>query len=265
MRQLAVVVLAFLPFASLAAAEEMRSIRVSAQSEIKVPPDEVFLYLAVETRDEKLLAAKRDNDFIAAALFDLMPKHAIRAEDVQLTDVDVSPDYGGRGFRESRPIAYEFKRSIEVRMTDFSKIEPLLADAFEAGLTHINGIHFRVSNQMKQQFEARRQAVEIAREKALHLTELTGMTLGSPIRIEEDIEHNWDTGGAGMMARKPSVDEQDDRPRLPEPKIRFVSQRNEAEAPTEAAGAGWQHDALVAPGQIRIQARVTVEFQMKPK
>ncbi len=122
----------------------------------------------------------------------------------------------------------------------------------------------RVSNQMKQQFEARRQAVEIAREKALHLTELTGMTLGSPIRIEEDIEHNWDTGGAGMMARKPSVNEQDDRPRLPEPKIRFVSQRNEAEAPTEAAGAGWQHDALVAPGQIRIQARVTVEFQMAP-
>ncbi len=61
----------------------------------------------------------------------------------------------------------------------------------------MNRLHFRVSNQREHQFAARKQAVTYAREKAEHLTELTGMQLGSPIRIEEDVEHNWDAGGFG--------------------------------------------------------------------
>ena len=40
-------------------------------------------------------------------------------------------------------------------------------------LAILNGLHFRVGNQRKHQFEARKLAVTYAREKAEHLTELS--------------------------------------------------------------------------------------------
>jgi uncharacterized protein YggE len=178
---------------TVAEAAEERSIRVTAKSEIKVEPDEVILQLAVRTRDEELLNARHDNDRITSAVLALGPAHAIHAVDVKVTDMDVTPDYGRFGStanRQPTPIAYDFSRTIQVRLTDFEKIQPFLSAAFDAGLSNVDRLHFRVSNQREFQFEARKLAVTYAREKAEHLTQLTGMKLGLPIRIEEEVEHN---------------------------------------------------------------------------
>jgi uncharacterized protein YggE len=122
----------FIAFATIACstigyAEEQRSIKVTAKSEIKVAPDEVVLQLAVHTRDKNLLTAKRDNDKIAAAVISLATTHGIPAADVKVTDLDVSPDYGDYGRKQSTPVAYDFNRSIEVRVVEFKKIEPFLS------------------------------------------------------------------------------------------------------------------------------------------
>ena len=161
---------------------------------------QVVLELGVQTKHKELLEAKAQNDVISADVLALTRKHEIPGPDVQLTDLDVSPDYGPYNRRQSTPVAYTFQRSIEIRLTDFGKIEPLLADAFDAGLSDVRQLHFRVSNQRQHQFEARKLAVTYAREKAEHLTELTGMKLGAPIRIEEDVEENWDARGFASMA-----------------------------------------------------------------
>ena len=241
----------------------MRSITVSAKSEIKVPPDEVVLSLTVYTCDAKILAAKHQNDVISAAVLALAPKHSIPDKDVQITNYDVSLDYGRDDRRESKPIAYSFRRSIEVRLTDFTKIEPFLADAFDAGLTQVYDLTFPVSNQREHQFEARELAVTYAKEKAEHLTSLTGMVLGSPIRIEEDIEDNWRAGGMGGMARSDAPSgKRNECIASDKPRIVFASLQEVKEAHADPGGS---KDALIAPGQILIKAHVTVEFEMTPK
>jgi uncharacterized protein YggE len=258
MRSLALISLVVLSQAVQAA--EYRSIRVSAQSEVKVAPDEVLLQLAVHTRDEQLLTAKRDNDEIAAAVLALAPKHSVPASDVKITDLDVSPDYGSYGSRSPTPIAYDFTRSIEVRLTDFGKLEPLLSDAFEAGLSHVTGLHFRVSNQREHQFAARKLAVTYAREKAEHLTQLTGMKLGLPIRMEQDIQYNWDTGGFGGFGGLAEVDlpeQENGKAETMQPRGGFVLFQP---VPTEE-----NPNALTVPGQIMITADVTIEFEMFPE
>jgi uncharacterized protein len=248
-------------FCATVQAAEDRSIKVTAKSEIKVVPDEVVLKLAVRTRETQLLDAKRENDKIASAVLALGSTHSIPAADVKVTDLDVSPYYGDYSRRQATPIAYDFTRSIEVRLTDFGKIEPFLADAFEAGLTHVTRLQFRVSNQRQHQFEARKIAVIYAREKAEHLTQLTGMKLGSPIRIEEDVENNWDAGGFGGFgggnpgAYIPKESDQKIASRKPQFTMTTVPQTDD-ETTT---------DALTAPGQIIITAHVTVEFEMSPK
>ncbi len=238
--------------------EEIRTIKVTAQSEIKVAPDEVLLELAVHTRDKTLVDAKLDNDKITAAVLALAPRHEVPADDVKVTTLHVSPDRGSYQNRHVAPIAYGFTRSIQIRLTDFSKIEPFLADAFEAGLSHINSLHFRVGNQREHQFEARKLAVTYAREKAEHLTELTGMKLGLPVRIEQDIQYNWDASGFGgaIGALNPATNGA--RIASSKPPIVFATFQELQEQETTK-------NLLTAPGHIIIEADVMIEFEMSPK
>ena len=113
---------------SMAGAAEQPSIEVSAMSEIQVVPDEVILYLAAHTRDKHLSIAKRDNDEVTTAVMEVFPRYQIPDEDIKITDLDLTPDYGQFNSRSETPIAYDFVRSMRIRLTNFDHIEPLLSD-----------------------------------------------------------------------------------------------------------------------------------------
>ena len=89
-----ITVLLVITCATMQAAEK-RSIKVTAKSEIKVAPDEVFLDLRVRTRDKELLKAKRENDKIASTIMAFTPTYLISSEDVKVTGLTVSPYFSG--------------------------------------------------------------------------------------------------------------------------------------------------------------------------
>ncbi len=242
---------------SILAAEEQRFITVTATGEVKVTPDEVLLGLDVHTREKKLLEAKRKNDAVSQSLLKLLSDHRVPKASVKLDDLDVSPYYGEYGERQQAPIAYDYSRSILVRLTDFDQIELLLSDAFDAGLTHVSRVQFRLSSQRKHQFEARRLAVAHAKEKAEHLTELAGMKLGSALQIEEHIEHNEAAADFFAVAVMPGAEQLvAKRTASKGSEISFVVERDNA---NEAESIN-----LNTPGLISISAEVKIKFEMLP-
>lgn len=250
---------AFLLCCSTILAAENRSITVTAKSEIKVAPDEVLLNLAVSTRDKHLSIAKRNNDEITAAILPLAKKYSIAAPDLKITDLEIHPDYGEYGNRSATPLGFTFVRSIQIRMTEFQNIEPYLSDAINLGLTGVTSLQFRLSNQREHQFKARKLAMTYAREKAEHLTELTNMKLGSPLRIEEDVEHNWNAGGFGgsMVLHKNRPKKAIDKMGTQNQELMFVTLQKENKNKIAKL--------LLAPGLIKISAEVMVEFEMSTK
>lgn len=239
---------------TLLSADDQRFITVTATGEVNVTPDEVVLEFDVRTRETKLLEAKRKNDSVSRSLLQRLSDHKVPKTDIKLDDLEVSPYYGEYGERQETPIAYNYSRSILVRLTDFDKIESLLADAFDVGLTNVSRMQFRVSSQRKHQFEARRLAVAHAKEKAEHLTELAGMKLGSALQIEEHVEYNEAATDFFAFADTP---------------------RSVATPVTTHQDHGYtfvvQHDddnagslELNTPGQVSISADVTIKFAMLP-
>lgn len=239
----------FLALATLGAQE--RTIQVTAMSQIKVLPDEVLLDFRVETRKEELMDAKQANDELALKVFGIAKEHGIPSADVSVFDMDVSPVYQRNEDREEQsiktPIAFRYLRSMQVRMTDFKTIEPFLVDCYKVGLQDLSGLSFRLSNQREHQFRARELAVTYCLEKATHLTELTGMKLGSPMSIKEDVEETWDSGGFGGGVFGASV-EDDDRDGTILVSISSLEELQELD--------------LVAPGQIDINAKVSIVYEM---
>lgn len=251
-------------------------VKVSAQSEFRVVPDEAIITFSVSTMNDKIRTAKAENDEVTNAIADAIKAHAVAADDFKVENLESRPKY--EMYRIF--LGYEVTRTFEVRTSDFSKIDPIISSLVETGGNHImiDRLKLEVRDQRKHQFEARRLAVEYAREKAAHLAELNGMKIGNALSIEEDVEYNYDAGGFGGMGgggisstNKPADSRIATRPTIAPPEkrpvVQLVSAQKEAiqqaVKPKETPAAN--QDILLSPGQVSLNATVTIEFELLPK
>jgi uncharacterized protein YggE len=222
--------------------QEPRTITVTGDAEVRVVPDEVILTLGVETWDKNLDLAKRQNDEIVSRILALTADYGIAAEHVQTDYVNIEPRYRNGYYEERDFIGYFVHKNVVVTLRDLSRFEDLFADALEAGVNYVHGVEFRTTELRKHRDEARALAIEAAQEKATALATELGQAVGDPLTIAE--EHNgwWSGYNAWWGARWGSTMTQN------------VIQ--------EVGGSALTGDSSVAPGQINVNARVSVTFEL---
>jgi uncharacterized protein YggE len=223
-------------------AEETGQISVTGEAEIRVVPDEVILTLGVETWDKNMGIAKGQNDAIVARVLALADEHAIAPEHVQTDYVSIEPRYRNGYYDERDFIGYFVHKTLVITLRDLDKFEDILADALEAGVNYVHGIEFRTTELRKHRDEARALAIRAAKEKADALAGELDQQVGDPKMIQE-VQSGWWSGynswwgsrwGNGMMQNV-----------------------------IQEMGAGeLMGDGGLAPGQISITARVSVNFQL---
>jgi uncharacterized protein YggE len=212
------------------ASQEARTVTVTGEAEVRVVPDEVILTLGVETWNKNLETAKRQNDEIVAAVLALAGEYEIAPEHVQTDYVSIEPRYRNGYYEESDFIGYFVHKTISITLRDLSRFEGLLSAAPDAGVNYVHGIEFRTTELRTHRDEARALAGELAQK------------IGDPLDIQE-VQSGWWSGynawwgsrwGGGMSQN--------------------VIQ--------EAGGAAVLADSSVAPGQINVNARVSVTFEL---
>jgi uncharacterized protein YggE len=221
---------------------EPRLITVTGDAEVRVVPDEVILTLGIETWDKNMDLAKRQNDEIVARVLALAADYGIAPEHVQTDYVGIEPRYRNGYYEERDFIGYFVHKTIVVTLRDLSKFEDLLAGALDAGINYVHGIEFRTTELRQHRDEARALAIRAAQEKAVALAGELGQQIGDPYTIQE-VQSGWWSGysawwgsrwGGGMSQN--------------------VIQ--------EVGGAAVLADSSVAPGQISVNARVSVSFEL---
>lgn len=259
------------------AAEPSRTVNVSARSEVIVDADEVLLGFNVSTKDKDVLTAKARNDVLTRSVIDNVKNLDIQKEYLRMEDFDVSPSHDIHGAFNG----YDVQRRFECRIHDFAQVEPLVAELVRIGVDRINRLKFQVKDQRVPHKEARRLAFEYAKEKASHWAELSELKLGKVISVREDVQFNHDAGGAfggfgggGLtkaadpktpIAQNPSSDSTptNRRPDTQDALFRLVALQQKKEPAVEAGKDA--KTALLAPGQMRLNATVTVEFELIDK
>lgn len=212
---------------------EPRLITVTGEAEVLVVPDEVVFDLTVQTTNKDLRAAKAQTDGQLRKLIDLTRRYGVAAADAQTDYVRVEPRY--RGNAESRLfLGYAVRKDLLFTLRDVSKAEALLSEVIELGVTRINGINFRTSELRKHRDRARAQAIRAAREKAAALTAEIGQKIGRAYSITEDV---------------PTA-----RPQL---------QNYQTNTFSIAEGESADSSGTLALGQIKVNARVTVRFELE--
>jgi uncharacterized protein YggE len=124
-------------------------------------------------------------------------------------------------------------------MRDTSRFDALIAALTQAGITRVQNVRFRTTELRKYRDQARDMAVLAAREKAVAMAGKLDQKIGKAYAIEED------------------------EPQIITPLLRLTPGVFSANSTAEMGSSSSEvSESSFMPGQISIQARVKVQFEL---
>ncbi len=228
-------------------ATERRTITVSGEAQINVPPDRAILTLGIATHANNFDAAKQENDNRLLDIMNTLKSLGVPADQIHTEYISIFPNY----YYSGTYYQYQVVKTLQVTIKDISKFDDILSSTIHSGATDVRKVEFLTTDLRKYKDQARSEAIRAAKEKATALTGELDQKIGNPITITEDQTNaysyyslwNW-WGGYQSSSMGANV-------------VQNVSQ-----APgTDASGAG-NTDTSAAPGEVAVTARVMVVFEV---
>ena len=241
MRFSSLVVAALALTASTALAQQLAPtpplVSTTGNAQIRVAPDLADLSFEVEVRNSDLAVARKQQAERATKLLAALRAAGIAENELQTSQVQISPEYTNRHQETERVRFYIVQQSICCTLHDVTKVPDVTATAVASGATNVGNASLRSSQLRKHRDEARAKAIQAAKEKAVALAGELGAKAGKPYTITEDT----DTGFRGYNANI----------------------LNNAQVSVIAAPVGDGTTPTFAPGTISITASVSVSFLLE--
>jgi uncharacterized protein YggE len=226
--------------------DKLPMITVTGTAEVLIAPDEAVYSIDVTKTNKDLQTAKRLNDESVGKILALTRRFSISPQNVQTTQIAVDMKYESIRDPKTRIFSddgdeigkrifkgYEVSKTVTVRLTDLSRFEEFFAEVLQTGVSAVNSVRFETSKLRENKDRAREMAMKAAKEKATAMAAAVGQNIGRAIKITEG-----NVGG--------------------QPVFNYSANSN------AIATTGVFTESLVtfAPGAIKIEAQVTVSFQL---
>jgi uncharacterized protein YggE len=174
-------------------ADAERGIVVSGEATVRRVPDLAVVSLAVTIREREVEPARTTANTRASAILAAVRELGMSETDVTAPSLAVQPVYDYR--HGARLTGYEASRPMTIRVRDLANLGPLLDALVDEGATQVHGTSMELAEPAEAAHEALAAAVAAARGRAEALAAAAGLSLGEPIRIEEE------SGGFAPMPR----------------------------------------------------------------
>ncbi len=171
-------------------------VTVTGEGEVfAIPNIAAFTFSVVEegktVKDAQTVATRKINDMIA-----YLEREGVGEKDIKTVVYSVNPRYeygGGVGVETYSArkvvtrilIGFEVRQSIFVKVRDTQKAGELLSGIGGRGASNISGLQFTIDNEKVLKIEARRKAIEDAKNKAKQLSKDLGVGLVRIISFSE--------------------------------------------------------------------------------
>lgn len=158
---------------------------VSAQgnSALKVQPDEISVYLSIETRNLTAQGAQAANSEIRESVVSSLLGLGIDNKDIQFASYNINQDYDWSSGKQVLK-GYVAVQQIVIKTKDFGKVPGIVDKSVESGalVTYIN---FEISDEKQREYKnkALEAASGDAREKAASTAKGLGKNLGRLISV----------------------------------------------------------------------------------
>jgi uncharacterized protein YggE len=175
------------------------TITVVGEGKVKIKPDVAQVSMGVEAVKPTVKEASDDVVRVMDALLAVLKQHAIEDKDTQTSGFSVWLDRPYNPDGTQGAAVYHVSNQMNVTVRNLEKLGDVLDAAMAAGANNIYGVTFNLADTSQAETEARREAIEDARNKAAELAQMTGLVLGDVISVSEVI------GAAGGGTYYPSA------------------------------------------------------------
>lgn len=169
-----------------------RVITVTGEGEAAVAPDMAIVNLTVLREGETAREALDAGNAAMADVLAALREAGIADRDLQTAGFGIAPQYvypeNGENGEGPRITGYQVTNSLSVRVRELDDLGGLLDRAVSLGVNQGGDILFTNDDPASAMDEARRDAVEDARNRAETLTEAAGIGLGDIVRIDESVQ-----------------------------------------------------------------------------
>lgn len=159
-------------------------VTVTGTGEVKVEPDEIVLNIGIDVRDKSLDVARKQNDERVIALLNFLKKSGIDSKYIQTTNLSVYPHYVGE-YGQTTPEYYMTQKSVSILIKNVKRFDEILTGIYKTGANRVEGITYLSSDLQKHREQARKLAIQAARQKAQSMTGELGNKLGRVYNITE--------------------------------------------------------------------------------
>lgn len=213
--------------------EPVPSIVVNGDGEVRVAPDEAMVRLGVVAQEESAREAQNEASRIADAILEAVAELGVGNEAIQTSQLYLTPVYEQGGPRQQVPtepriIAYRASNTVSIRLSDLTKIGPVIDAGIDNGSNQVEGVSFQVRDDRAARRDALTAAVTEAHAKAEAMAAALGVSLGPILDARE--------GGYSI-----------ERPEFAQ--ARMMAMEASADTP-------------VAPGQVTVHASVTLRYRI---
>ena len=230
MKKLLFVLTLFVVTAHAQELKQIPQISVSGEGKISVIPDEAIISVAVEQTGKEAAEVKKKNDEIVDKVLKLIKKSGIPVSDYQTQQVNLYKNYDYIEKKHN----FVANQTLSIHLKDLSKYNQLMMDILDSGINSIQGVAFKSSKIKEFERQARKNAIEDAKQKASDFVSvLPGQKVGKALQISDQSFTNYP------------------RPVFAEMKSMAIS--DAVETPRET----------LAVGEIEITATVTVIFVLE--
>jgi hypothetical protein len=208
---------------------------VNGTAQVLVAPDEATVRLGIVRQSPNAQNAQEQANAVAQEILSGIGKLGIPANQIQTARLVLSPIYAPRGpdSRDApRIVAYNATNTVSVRVDNLSLIGSVIDAGLKAGANQLEGVRFGLRNDLPSRQQALKQAVEEARSKAQTMADALRVNL---VEVLEALE-----GGVSIVDRLEPL----------------------AGGRVMAAAAA---ETPVSPGQIEVNANVTLRYRISPK
>jgi len=160
-------------------------ISVSGEGKVYAKPDVAVISLGVETQGLKSQDTVNQNNEKMTKIIESVKGLGVEDKDIKTTLYSLNPVYDytnwGRVFK-----GYSLNQQVQVKIRNFDKISDILDQATSNGANTIGDLQFTVDDIEKVRAEARKEAILKAKEKALVLTDQTGLKIQKLVNIYDN-------------------------------------------------------------------------------
>lgn len=194
MNRHALVLLASAALASPAAAAEIQIqatgpvVELSVSETVDSKPDIATVYAGVSTRAQTAVEAMQQNAKQMAAVVAKIKALGVAEDDIQTSGINLSPQYDYNQATQSQVFrGYVASNRVSVKLRKVDQAGKALDALVAAGANDIGGPDFSVDDDTAYRAEARRNALERAKNQATEYARLSGYTGVRLLEINESV------------------------------------------------------------------------------